>query len=34
MGATDLDKVSLSRKMVTLYYCEIQKSLNVLDILS
>ena len=33
MGATDPDKVSLLRNMVTLYYCEIQTSLNVLDLL-
>ena len=34
MGTTDPDKASLERKMVTLYSCEIQKSLNVLDLLS
>ena len=34
MGATDPDKTSLKRKMVTSYHCEIQKSFNVLDLLS
>ena len=34
MGTTDPDKSPLLRKIVILYYCEIQKSLNVLDVLS